>query len=179
MFVMLSTNLEWRQFKCAMHGTCWGKIEFVLHLSLLGCLRWVLATGWQRPMGCLIIIGRFPQKSPEIWMRDARHLLETIWVCIRVIAFKIGFGLDLSRLGCLCWVLATGWRRPIGCLIFVGHLPQKSPEISGSFAERDLQPKVTHASLPPCMRCPAPSRQKCVLFLIYLRLARWNVFISL
>ena len=35
----------------------------------------------------------------------------------------------------------SGWRTPIGCLIFIGHFSQKSPVISGSFAEIDLQLK--------------------------------------
>jgi len=59
----------------------------------------------------------------------------------------------------------TGWRRYIGCLIFIGHFPQKSPkssgsfvkisgsfvEISGSFAERDVQLEAPYASSHSCM----------------------------
>jgi len=47
----------------------------------------------------------------------------------------------------------TEWCRDIGCLVFIGHFPLKSPVICGSFAfaEHDLQLKASFESSPPCI----------------------------
>ena len=49
------------------------------------------------------------------------------------------------------WPLfCTGWPRPTGCLIFIGHFLQKSPVIRGSFAKIVLQLKKSYEFSPPC-----------------------------
>ena len=48
----------------------------------------------------------------------------------------------------------TGWRRCIGCHVFICHDPQKSLIISVNFAERDLKLKASYASPPSCNKTP-------------------------
>jgi len=53
--------------------------------------------------------------------------------------YRLFCGKSLSERALSFPLHTSSFRRPIGCHILIGHFPQKSRIISGSFAERDLQ----------------------------------------
>ena len=57
--------------------------------------------------------------------------------CIVSRSAKMRISIDVNFQLWLHTYVRTGWRRPIESLIITGHFPQKSPTISGSFAEND------------------------------------------
>ena len=61
--------------------------------------------------------------------------------------------------GCVKVHVMTGWRRLIGCVIFLGHFLQKRHILSDSLAKNDLQLKASYASSPPCT-----ARKECVRY---------------
>jgi len=101
------------------------------------------STGWRKPIGCLIYIDRFPQKSPMISGSVAKRDLQLMHVCHPVLHGRNDFLWCVNIHRCVrlseSHMYSTGWRKPIGYLIFTDRFPQKSPMISGSVAKRDLQ----------------------------------------
>jgi len=68
----------------------------------------------------------------------------------------------------VCDITATGWQRPTGCLVFRGHLSRKSPIISGSYVEIDLQLKALYGSSPPCSDTSAEE------WIVHGRMDEWS-----
>jgi len=60
--------------------------------------------------------------------------------------------LQKENFNCLCLTCGstTGWRRCIGCLIFVGHFPQKRPIISVCCVWTNIWRRCFRACWPPC-----------------------------
>jgi len=65
-----------------------------------------------------------------------------------------------------------GWRRPTGCLILVGHFLQKSPIISASSAENDLQLKASYGFSPPYSEFITIPAHILTIFIHYYRVAK-------
>jgi len=70
---------------------------------------------------------------------------------------------------------ASGWPRPTGCLIFSGCFPHKSPIISDSFAENDLQLTASFVSSPPCICVHILYVYICTCIHMYTVLRPWRI----
>jgi len=93
-----------------------------------------LDSGWQRLIGCLKlqVIFRKRATSCRDLLRKLTHKDKASYMTLHHPVPRI-FHICLSTTLC-----GTGWRKPIDCLIFIRHFPQKSPEIRGFFAGNNL-----------------------------------------
>jgi len=93
--------------------------------------RWFWVSAWAL-LGVQVVVLTRMNKNWDIFADKYMHVYQIIFIHTYI---------------CL---LDTGWQRPIGCLILIGHFPQKSPVISGSFSENDFQLKASYESSPTC-----------------------------
>jgi len=128
-------------------------------------------------------------KFIRIWRSSNLHHTSQIWGRPTCITY------ELSKETYICCVRAlkrsifssplrqaqtwgSGWCRDVGCLIFIGHFSQKSPKISGSFGQRDLQLKAFYASSPPCRPTFITYERSKETYICHIRAQQRNLFWS-